>query len=100
MGSEAVLTWRVPSLLEARGFVFYVVDFDPPRSAGRRKKRQNENALCPPSFDLCRVPVQLGGVTVSGLDPNVMYTITIVAENEDGERGEDVRQTCMCMQPF
>ena len=96
MGSEAVLTWRVPSLPEAGGFVFYVVDFDPPRSVG--KKRQSAGVLCPPPSP-CRVPVQLGGVTASGLDPDVMYTISVVAENEDREKGETVTQTCKCTYP-
>lgn len=95
IGTEARVSWTVPSLLEAGGFLTYVVDLSPPRSLQNRRKRQSTGVLCPPSSDPCRVPVQEGGVTLSGLDSDVEYTVSVVAENEDQERGRPITQTGM-----
>ncbi len=98
-GTEAVLRWDVPSLLEAKGFLVYVVTFDPPRTVGKRK-RQTVGVLCPPTSNPCRVGVQEGGVTVSGLDPDVDYRVSVVAENEEQEKGQTATETGACVRVY
>ncbi len=90
-----MVTWTVPSLDEAKGFLVYIVDFEP-ATGGRRKRQQTAGVLCPLSLSPCRVPVEDGGVTVSGLDPNVVYSVMVVAENGDSVRGEMLTATCTC----
>ena len=91
-GSEARVSWIVPSLLVARGFLSYTIEFLP-SVTGRIKKRQNDGTC---TVSPCSVPVQLGGVTLTDLDPFLSYGITVSAVNEDGVHGESTTGTGLC----
>ncbi|XP_064386409.1 receptor-type tyrosine-protein phosphatase delta-like isoform X3 [Halichondria panicea] len=76
------LSWDVPTLLEARGYVSYTVTFGPSVGARRRRQTPDECSLSP-----CNVPVERGGVVISGLDPGTNYDLTVTPSNEDNITG-------------
>ena len=86
--TEINLAWRVPSLVEARGFVVYIVTFEP---SGGRKRRQ-EGGVC--SQSPCSVNVEMGGVILTGLDPRVNYVLTVQPVNEDMVMGDPIEGRC------
>lgn len=77
----------------------YMVHFEPDEG-GARKKRQ-EGGVC--SQSPCSVDVEMGGVTITGLDPSVSYILTVQPVNGDMEMGDSIvtegrcEFTCDCM---
>ena len=77
------MTWNVPTLIEAKGFVSYTVTFD--SSNGARRKRQTggqcSSSPCNP------VPVEEGAVVIAGVDPRTAYSFNVAPMNEENVVG-------------
>ena len=83
-GSTIMVTWNVPTLTEAMGFVTYTVTFEP--SSGARRKRQSPSGQC--SSSPCNpVPVEEGGVIITGVDPGTVYSLNVAPTNEENVNG-------------
>ena len=77
-----MVTWDVPTLIEAKGFVSYTVTFD--RNEARRKRQtggQCSSSPCNP------VPVEEGGVVIAGVDPGTTYSLNVAPTNEENGVG-------------
>ena len=84
--SEINVTWAVPSLVDAKGFVDYVLEYTPATpTEGRRRRRQTSTSRCTASP--CTVPVEMGGAMLVSLDPTQTYTVSVSPMNEDGVMG-------------
>ena len=86
-GEDIQLQWAVPSLLVARGFLQYSVEFMGSTSSDgvRRREEEEETVVCQGSP--CSVPVGQGGVLITQLDPLSAYDIIVTPINEDGLKG-------------
>ncbi len=82
------LSWDVPTLIEARGYVSYMVAFAPNEGARRRRQTPDECSVSP-----CNVPVEKGGVVISGLDAGTTYDLTVTPSNEAGVTGPPAMAT-------
>ena len=87
-GEEIAVKWTVPSLVVAKGFVVYIVSFDSSMSSmsgseGRRKRQDMMTCSQSP----CMVPVERGGVDITGLDPAIEYVVSVLPRNGDQEVG-------------
>ena len=84
-----IITWGVPTLREAGGFVTYEITFSR-RSARKRQSSNTMTTTCTVAQSLCSVPIEQGGVEVSDADPDQDYAVTVVPVNGDGERGQPI----------
>lgn len=94
-GTEIMVTWSVPSLVLARGFVDYLLEYSPVSQV--RRRRQSSGSSCTSSP--CKVPASRGGVVISGLDPKSSYTVRVSPVNEDGVTGTLMSDTGMQTTP-
>ena len=77
------MTWDVPTLIEAKGFVSYTVAFE--SSNGARRKRQTSGQC---SSSPCNpVPVEEGGLVIAGVDPGTTYSLNVAPTNEENGMG-------------
>lgn len=83
-GEEIAVRWTVPSLVVAKGFVVYIVSFDSSMS-GSEGRRKRQDMTC--SQSPCVVPVERGGVDITGLDPAIEYVVSVLPRNGDQEVG-------------
>ena len=93
-----ILSWGVPTLREARGFVTYEVRFS--SSSAKRTTTRQSNTVCTVSQSLCGVPIEEGGVEVTGADPGLDYTVIVVPVNGEGELGEATTLTAVARSEF
>ena len=90
-GSEASVTWTVPSLQQARGFVTYIIKSLPTKSGIMGNYEKLTCGISP-----CSVSVEVGGVTLTGLNPGLSYDIVVIPINEDETKGERTLSTVLC----
>ena len=77
------MTWDVPTLMEAKGFVSYTVTFDPSNEARRKRQTSGQCSSSPCS----PVPVEEGGVVIAGVDPGTTYSFNVAPTNEENGMG-------------
>lgn len=83
-GIRIDVSWKVPSLIEAMGFVVYEVSFRAAMGGGAGGRRKRQEGECTESP--CSVPVEEGGVVITGLDADVNYVVSVQPVNGEGER--------------
>ena len=82
-GSTIAVTWDVPTLSEAKGFVSYTVTFEPSNEARRKRETSGQCSSSP-----CNpVPVEEGGVVIAGVDPGTTYSFNVAPTNEENVVG-------------
>ena len=82
--TEIMVSWTVPSLVLARGFVDYLLEYE---EAGqvRRRRQSSRDSSCTSSP--CKVPASRGGAVITGLDPKRSYRVDVSPVNQDGVTG-------------
>ena len=81
-GSEIQVTWTVPDLVQARGFVEYTLEYSPTTPTKQRRQADHTCSMSP-----CTVLVTRGGVLLTDLDPKETYLVRVRPMNEDGDMG-------------
>ena len=84
-GEEIAVKWTVPSLMDAKGFLVYIVSFDSSMSGSEGRRKRQDRMTC--SQSPCMVLVEKGGVNITGLDPAIEYMVSVRPHNEEQENG-------------
>ena len=84
-GTAINITWTIPTLTQARGFVRYIVTFDLNPQRKRQTSPSNECSSSPCDA----VSVDAGGIVLVNVDPARAYQIRVLPTNEGGGVGDD-----------
>ena len=86
-GTSIDVSWQVLSLEEARGFLQYLVRFQPVTGRGKRQEACTQSP--------CRVNMEQGRISITGLDAATNYTVSVQLVNGEEELGETIIMTGM-----
>jgi len=82
-GDRITVTWSIPTLSQARGFLSYTITFQSSDPSTRRRRQSATECFSSP----CTALVDQGTIDILGLDPSTGYDVTVTPANELGEQG-------------
>ena len=74
-GTHMNISWELPSLVEARGFIASITITFMPSSESKRKKRQ---------VMMIEAPGNSTSTVIGGLTPDLQYMVTVSASTSEG----------------
>ena len=81
-GKEILVSWTLLTLEQARGFVqYYIITL---REGGKAQKRKTGGG-CTALDSTCLAPARIDNLTITMLDPNSAYTVTVAVANSFGD---------------